>query len=109
MALGYDTLRVELAEVEPGSRRAGILRTLSTPFGGTTLHFVGVVDGERRYTGPTFLCPRFPAAMPPREDWAPGLGAALAELRREVEAAGWEYLGQGEQPWDLFYRRPRWE
>ena len=44
MALGYDTLRVELAEVEPGSR-----------------------------------------------------------------PAGWEFLGEGEQPWDLFYRRPRWD
>ncbi|MGM0386801.1 MAG: hypothetical protein ACQERF_12600 [Actinomycetota bacterium] len=109
MALGYDTLRVELEEVEPVNRRSSILRTLSVPFGGATMHFVGVVDGERRYEGPTFLSPRSPLTMPPREDWAPGLGAALAALRREIEAAGWQYLGQGEQPWDLFYRRPRWE
>lgn len=107
--IGYDTLRVVREEVPAPSTRSAVLRVLSAPFGEATMRFAGMVDGERRYAGPTFLSPRAVPAMAPREDWAPGLDAALMALRREIVAAGWAYLGQGEQPWDLFYRRPRWE
>lgn len=107
--LGYDTLHIVLEDVGGTSRRAGILTTLSSVYGSATFRFVGVVEGERRYVGRSFVSPRSASPVPPREEWAPGLTAALTDLREEVEASGWEYLGQGEQPWDLFYRRPRWE
>lgn len=107
--IGYDTLHIVLEDVGGTSRRASILTTLGSLSGSALLRFVGEVDGDHRYVGATFVSPRGAVPMAPREEWAPGLTAALQGLRREIEEHGWEYLGQGEQPWDLYYRRPRWE
>jgi hypothetical protein len=76
-------------------------------------HFVGLLGGELRYESPTFAAPYSWGGLPmgrtrlPREEWAPGMEAALEELRAEISADGWTEVGCGEQPWQHRYRRDR--
>lgn len=74
-------------------------------------HFVGLLDGTLRYESPTFAAPwswgtlPLGKTMPPQEEWAPGMGAALDELRREIAADGWVEVGLGGKPWEHRYRK----
>jgi hypothetical protein len=74
-------------------------------------HFVGLMDGRLRYESPTFAAPYGWGVLPlgrtvlPREEWAPGMQAALDELREEIAADGWTENSCGDQPWQHRYRR----
>ena len=99
------TLRIELEDVGGTSWWAGVVATLFSQNGSAQMRFVGRVDGEKRYTSALFPTPRTVGTVPPREAWAPGMSQSLTELRREIEDDGWVMTGQGDQPWDLHYRR----
>ncbi|MEU5842645.1 hypothetical protein [Rhodococcus sp. NPDC047139] len=101
-----ETLQVELEEVGARHWWAALLATLSSQSGNAYMRFVGVVDGEPRYSGPTFPVPRGWGTDPPREKWAPGLGESLAELERQIESDGWKQVDHGSERWELTYRRP---
>jgi hypothetical protein len=74
-------------------------------------HFVGMVDGQPRYTSAAFAAPYSWGTVPigktmlPREEWAPGMAEALDELHREITADGWTEDNTGEQPWQHQYHR----
>ncbi|MGB7979393.1 MAG: hypothetical protein WCF36_01200 [Candidatus Nanopelagicales bacterium] len=73
--------------------------------------FVGIVDGQPKYTSATFAAPFSWGTVPlgktelPREEWAPGMAQALDELQREVTSDGWAEDSLGEQPWQHVYHR----
>ena len=100
------TLRVDLEEVGARHWWAALLATLSAQYGNAYMRFVGVVDGKPRYFSATFAVPRTWGSIPPREEWAPGMTAALAELRQQIEDDGWQHLGSGDRSWQLTYQRP---
>jgi hypothetical protein len=97
-------LEVELEDVAGTSWWAGILATLTGQSGIAQMRFVGRVGGETRYTSATFPVPRSFGKIPPKEKWAPGMTAALAELRHEIEDNGWVQVVAGSQPWELQYQ-----
>ncbi len=99
-------LRVELEEVGARHWWASLLATLASQSGNAYMRFVGVVDGCPRYVSSTFPVPRVWGTVAPQEEWAPGMTASLAELRRSIEKDGWRQCGRGEQPWSLAYQRP---
>ncbi|WP_238588681.1 hypothetical protein [Rhodococcus pyridinivorans] len=101
-----ETLRVELEEVGARHWWTALLATLSSQSGNACMRFVGVVDGEPRYTAPTFPVPRGWGTEPPQEKWAPGLSASLADLQRRIESDGWKQIALGSEIWDLAYQRP---
>ncbi|HYN30150.1 MAG TPA: hypothetical protein VES95_09820 [Dermatophilaceae bacterium] len=74
-------------------------------------HFVGLVDGAVRYESGTFAAPwgwgvePLGKAIPPREEWAPGIEEALDELRTEITADGWAEVECGARPWQHTYRK----
>ena len=74
-------------------------------------HFVGLVDGQKKYDSPTFAAPYSWGTLPmgktgyPREQWAPGMGEALEQLCAEVAADGWTEVACGQQPWERITRR----
>ena len=45
--------------------------------------------------------------MLPGEAWAPGMAAALTDLRKQLAADGWAEATHGGQLWDTTYRRTR--
>jgi hypothetical protein len=102
----HATLQIVLEDVGGTSWWAGVLTTLTSQFGSAQLRFVGVLDGDRLYRGPTFVAPRtFGPAPPPEEEWAPGMAESLRELQRQVEGDGWAQVGRGDEPWSYRYRR----
>lgn len=106
-----ETLRIELEDASVRSRWVGVLGLLSGAM--QQWHFVGLVGDAVRYDSPTFAAPfswgHLPLGrtMPPQEEWAPGMGQALDELRAEIAADGWVETGLGDQPWQQQYRHPR--
>ena len=74
-------------------------------------HFVALLDGELRYESPTFAAPYSWGNLPlgktmtPKEEWAPGMRAALEEVRGEILADGWLEADCGAQPWEYRYRK----
>jgi hypothetical protein len=98
-------LTIELEDVGGTSWWASLLTTLTSQSGTAQLRFVGMVDGTRAYTGATFPAPRTLGALPPEEQWAPGMTQSLRELQRRVEADGWVQVSEGPHPWALGYRR----
>ena len=75
-------------------------------------HFVGLIGDRVAYESPTFAAPYSWGSLPlgktmvPREDWAPGMGQALEEVRTEIRKDGWIESGHGEHPWQDIYRLP---
>jgi hypothetical protein len=100
-----ETLKIELEDTASRSWWARILYTLGSQYGRTQLRFVGKTDGGRRlYISDTFPAPS-PGPMAPEEDWAPGMAASLAELRRQIAKDGWSEIDRGQRPWDLTFTR----
>lgn len=105
MTPGTETLTVVLENVGGTSWWAGLLTILASQSGSTQQRFVGQVDGETRYKSSTFPVAGPTTSIPPQEQWAPGLTAALDELRDDLARDGWEQQTQGSQPWSLTFRR----
>jgi len=102
----FTTLHIVLEDVGGTSWWAGVLTTLTSQVGSRLLRFVGSVDGDRRYKGPTFAAPRASRSVPPQEEWAPGMADSLRQVQRDVEADGWAQVGRGTDPWSFQYQRP---
>lgn len=100
-----DLLRVELEDLGGKWWWTSLLTTLTGQSGTTYQRFVAVRGRERCYTSATFPVPRTLGPLPPDEQWAPGLKAALAQLTARITADGWTLVGRGPQLWDLTYRQ----
>ena len=103
------TLRVQL---EDAATRRGWVGTLGLLSGGMQQwHFVGMLGEKVQYESRTFSAPYSWGHLPlgrtmlPRNEWAPGMDAALDELRREIAEDDWVVVGRGEQPWEDIYGR----
>lgn len=105
MRPGKEKLTVVLEDVGGTSWWAGILTTLGSQYGSTQQRFVGQVDGKTRYKSSTFPAARSVTPIPPQEDWAPGMTAALAELKRDLARDGWVQVSAGGHPNALLYER----
>ena len=46
------------------------------------------------------------ADTPPEPEWAQGMSESLAEVRADLERAGWIVEGRGAEPWSYRYVRP---
>jgi hypothetical protein len=74
-------------------------------------HFVGILGDEVRYESDTFSAPYSWGHLPlgrtmrPRNEWAPGMDAALEAVRAEIVDDGWVLDGHGEQAWQDRYRK----
>jgi hypothetical protein len=105
-----EALAVELEDAATRSVWTSMLGLLSSET--QMWHFVGLVGDRLVYQSPTFAAPyswgRLPLGktMLPCEEWAPGMGQALEELRTMIRNDGWVESGHGEHPWQAIYRRP---
>ena len=98
------TLTIEL---EDAATRKGWVSTLGLLAGGMQMwHFVALLGDEVRYDSDTFSAPYSWGHLPlgrtmlPRNEWAPGMDAALDALRAQIAAAD----GHGDQEWQDHYR-----
>lgn len=99
-------LTIALEDVGGTSWWASILSTLGSQYGNTQQRFVGQVDGKTLYKSPTFPVARSVNPPPPEEAWAPGMTAALAELRRDLARDGWVQVSEdGDPPLPVYERR----
>lgn len=82
-----------------------IVNTLGT-MGSGTWRFVAITDTGERVEGPSFVSPRgLGGDQTPHPQWAPDMPAALADLQRELERAGWRKSRHGQEPWSWTYQR----
>lgn len=109
-----DTLEIALEDVNGAGWRVALLATLASQGGNAYSRFVGRAHSSdprwRAYEIRSATFPRvrgLPDSMTPQEAWAPGMGAALDELRAQLESEGWRRSGHGEAPWADTYTRPR--
>ena len=101
---GPEQLTIVLESLH-GSILKSIVNTLG-PMGSGTWRFVAITGTEDRLEGPTFVAPRnIGGDQTPRPEWAPDMPAALADLQRELEKAGWQKVGRGKEFWSWTYRR----
>lgn len=105
MNTGSETLTVALEDVGGTSWWAGILTILASQYGSTQRRFVGQVGGVTRYKSSTFPVPGSVGPVPPEEEWAPGMTAALEELKGNLAKDGWRESSHGTEPWSLTYER----
>jgi hypothetical protein len=104
-----DVLAIELEDAATRSVWVSMLGLLSSQT--QQWHFVGLLAGQPRYASGTFAAPYtwgtlpLGRTMPPKEQWAPGMGEALAKLQDEILQDGWVEIGQGTQPWQHRYGR----
>ena len=105
MSPAGERLRVALEDVGGTSWWASILTTLGSQYGSTQQRFVGQVHGETLYKSSTFPVPRSVTPIPPQEEWAPGMTAALAELKRDLAQDGWVQVSGGPDAESLVYER----
>lgn len=111
-----ESVQVELEDVGDTAWWKRILTTLFAQNGQQQLRFVarpsssstteGSTTPRPVAVGSTFASPRWVADTPPEAEWAPGMTAGLAELRGDLEAAGWLPQGRGPEPWSYRYVRP---
>ena len=88
-----------------GSILKSIVNALG-PMGAGTWRFVAITGTGERIEGPTFVSPRnLGGDQTPHPQWAPEMPAALADLQRELEQAGWRKVDQGREFWSWTYRR----
>ena len=80
------TLEIELEDVGGTSWWAGITTTLASQSGDAYMRFVGRLNSDRRYKGPTFPSPRTLGTLPPQEEWAPGMNKASGSCGSLVSA-----------------------
>jgi hypothetical protein len=105
-----DILVLELEDVATRSSWVSMLGLMSSMT--QQWHFVAMLGGRVRYQSPTFAAPYSWGAVPvgktplPREEWAPGMTAALDELRSSIAADGWVEVSHGKHPWEWRYRKP---
>ena len=100
-----EKLTVALEDIGGTSWWASILTTLGSQYGSSQQRFVGQVDGKTRYKSPAFPAARSVTPVSPQEDWAPGMTAALAELKRELVRDGWVQVSDGRDLKALLYER----
>jgi hypothetical protein len=100
-----EQLTVALEDIGGTSWWASILATLGSQYGSTQQRFVGKVQGETRYKSSTFPAARSFTPSSPHEEWAPGMSAALAELKQDLARDGWVQVAGGADPKSLLYER----
>lgn len=107
-----ESVQIALEDVGDRAWWARVLTTLFTQNGQQYLRFVARPIGrpDRRErpvdAGSSFASPRRLRDQPPEPEWAPGMSASLAEVRRRLEDAGWFAEGRGDAPWSYRYVRP---
>jgi hypothetical protein len=106
MKPGGEKLTVALEDVGGTSWWASILVTLGSQYGSNLQRFVGRVNGETRYKSSTFPSARSVTPVAPQEDWAPGMTAALAELKQDLARDGWVQVSGGPDPESLVFEHP---
>lgn len=109
-----DVLEVRLEDAGAGSWLASLLTVLGTQNGAAYCRFTAAPradQGPSWYASPTFTRVRsLPDDVPPREEWAPGMRAALEALTADLREHGWSQATAGSGPTTLFKRRrPDWE
>lgn len=105
MTVPGEKLTITLEDVGGTSWWAGVLTSLGSQYGSSQQRFVGQVGGKTRYKSSTFPAARPLSPVPPQEDWAPGMAAALEELQRDLSRDGWVQVSQGKDPWSFGYER----
>lgn len=105
MRSAKEKLTIALEDIGGTSWWASILTILGSQYGSTQQRFVGQVEGKTRYKSPTFPAARSVTPVSPQENWAPGMTAALAELKRDLARDGWVQVSGGEDPKSLVYER----
>jgi hypothetical protein len=108
-----DVLEVRLEDVGAGSWLAGLLTVLSSQNGAAYCRFTAAPragQGPGWYSSGTFSRVRsLPDDVPPREEWTPGMRAALEELTAELREHGWTETAARDRSVLLFQRRrPDW-
>lgn len=103
--VGPATLHIELEDVGGTSWCAGVIATIASQSGKAYLRFVGIVNGERKYEGSTFLSPCPFGTFPAKENWTAGVRRSLEQLLRDLEGDGWSRVGKGGEPWAYQFRR----
>lgn len=102
---GPESLQIELQDVASGAWLTRILQTLVSQYGRTQLRLVArAQDGRVLYESDTFSGPPL-GHTPPREDWAPGMEAALKELTTRIRLDGWHETLRGKETWQLSFAR----
>jgi hypothetical protein len=111
-----ESVQIELEDVGDTGWWKRVLTTLFAQNGQQQLRFVareqpgsaaeGSATPRPVAVGSTFASPRWVADAPPEPEWAPGMTAGLAELREDLEGAGWLPEGRGSEPWSYRYVRP---
>lgn len=100
-----ESLQIELQDVASGSWLARILQTLVSQYGRTQLRFAArAQDGRVLYESGTFTGPPL-GHTPPREEWAPGMDAALQDLTARIRLDGWHETLRGKEKWQLSFAR----
>lgn len=105
MSSAKEKLTIALEDIGGTSWWASILTTLGSQYGSTQQRFVGQLDGKTRYKSATFPAARSVTPVSPQEDWAPGMTAALAELKRDLAGDGWVQVSEGGDLKALLYER----
>jgi len=101
---GQRQLRIVLEPLH-GSLLKNIVNILG-PAGAGTWRFVAITEAGDRLEGPTFVSPRnIGGDQTPDPKWAPDMHAALVDLQRQVERAGWRKVGEGTKFWNCTYSR----
>ena len=104
-AATQESLQVELQDAASGFWLARFLQTLVSQYGHTQLRFIArTQDGSVLYEGGTFPGPPL-GRTPPREEWAPGMEAALKELTARIRSDGWHETLRGKEKWQLSFAR----
>lgn len=105
MTMQTETLTVVREEIGDTAWWVRILTILGSQYGSTQQRFVGRICGKTKYRSSTFPVPGSVGPVTPDEQWAPGMTAALEELKQDLGRDGWEQTSQSTQPWSLTYTR----
>lgn len=103
--MGTETLVVVREDIGATAWWARILTIRGSQYGSTQQRFVGRTGGSTSYKSSAFPVPGSAGPITPEEQWAPGMGAALEELKQDLHRDGWEQTSQGTEPWSLTYTR----
>jgi hypothetical protein len=111
-----EAVQIELEDVGETGWWKRVLATVFSQNGQQQLRFVarakpasaaqGAAKPRPVAVGSTFASPRWVTDAPPEPEWAPGMTAGLAELRTDLEGAGWLLDDRGAEPWSYRYVRP---
>lgn len=105
MTVAAETLTVMREDIGDTAWWARILTVLGSQYGSTQQRFVGRTGGKSKYKSSTFPVPGSAGPITPEEQWAPGMTAALEELKEDLRRDGWEESSHAAEPWSLTYTR----